>query len=310
MANNSKIEWTQATWNPITGCDKVSQGCKNCYAEIMHRRLMKMHTRKYNKPFLGDVSFHEDDLGIPLKRKKPTIYFVNSMSDLWHPYVLFEWIESIFFVMAESQQHTFQILTKRPEIAIDFYQWLKKRNREWWDARPWPLPNVWIGTSVEDQKTADERIPHLIKIPAAVRFLSCEPLLGEIVLSWNQNGFKVDEKGANLHWCIVGGESGHKARPMHPDWVRSLRDQCKAAGIPFFFKQWGQWGPYEKARALITPEQSLGVFKSIHVYHNGKVEENPLYTDVDSELCEWMFKLGKHAAGNVLDGKTHLNYPA
>lgn len=379
MANNSKIEWTQSTWNPITGCDKVSQGCKNCYAEIMHRRLMKMHPRKYSKPFLGNIQMHEKDLTIPMERMVPTVYFVNSMSDLFHPSVPFEFVAKVFICMGLCPHHTFQILTKRPEraleffkeyeyfgfgddrttdeLAMDFHPWLydKKthqlrqdlRNAGWfWDSygdddsrfifeNDAPLKNVWIGVSVEDQKAANERIPLLLQIPAAVRFLSCEPMLGPIDLSicttWPPSkctkcgfvgrGLLVDEgtecpecdsfmdRLPMIDWVIVGGESGHKARPMHPDWVRAIRDQCNACSIPFFFKQWGQWGPYEKAMALLKGDQALGVFDYVHVYRDGKTDPNPPWQDVDAERCEWMFKLGKHAAGNVLDGQTHLNYP-
>jgi protein gp37 len=304
MANNSKIEWTQATWNPITGCDKVSQGCKNCYAEIMHRRLMKMHPRKYNKPFLGYIETHEDDLSIPMKRKAPTIYFVNSMSDLWHPDVPFDFILSIFLVMKSTPHHTYQILTKRPEQAVRFFEFLKNSPVKTKFHR---LPNVWIGISVEDQKAAAERIPYLLQIPAAIRFLSCEPLLGPIDLT------HIDADGAghkdycqincltgeqtdmarpcrdveSIDWVIVGGESGHKARPMHPDWVRLIRDQCKRANIPFFFKQWGSWAP--------PPDEWPEKAKRQSVVHNGIGYE--------------MINLGKHAAGNLLDGQTYLNYP-
>lgn len=326
MANNSKIEWTQATWNPITGCDKVSQGCKNCYAEIMHRRLMKMHPRKYSKPFLGNIQWHIDDLKTPTNTKKPTVFFVNSMSDLWHKDVPFDFIDAVFSEMSRNERHTFQILTKRPEIALKFFN--ARAGHAW-------TKNVWIGVSVEDQKAADERIPLLLQIPAAIRFLSCEPLLGPIDLiactTWppdkcpycdfigrgilDENGRMCPECSSYMDrmpmidWVIVGGESGHKARPMHPDWVRAIRDQCNACSVPFFFKQWGQWGPEEKAIELLKPDQALGVFHHIHIYPDGKIDEHPPYQDIDSERCQWMFKLGKHAAGNTIDGKIHLAYP-
>lgn len=232
----TKIEWTQRpgtigeTWNPTTGCDKVSQGCKNCYAEAMHARLQKMNPKKYDHPFLSHVKTHPDTLGIPLSWSKPRTVFVNSMSDLFHPENKLGFIDEVFGVMAYAKQHTFIIATKRPEIALE---WSKihtltdaqqiqdhARIHAAGELQPyesfkiqWPLPNVWFLTSVEDQKTADERIPYLLQIPAVVRGISAEPLLGPIDISQYL-----------LDWVICGGESGHNARPMRPDWARSLRD--------------------------------------------------------------------------------------
>lgn len=326
MSVNSAIEWTMHTWNPTTGCDKVSQGCKLCYAEVMHRRLMKMHPKKYNKPFLGNVVTHPEDLTFPGTIKKPGVFFVNSMSDLFHKDVPEDFINAVFQVMRSHERHTFQILTKRADIAANFY----RRNAKW----HW-MKNVWIGTSVEDQKTANERIPHLLQVPAVVRFLSCEPLLGPVDLSicttWpphkcQECGFVgrglLVEEGTEcpecehfmdrlpmIDWVIAGGESGHGARPMHPDWVRAIRDQCKAAGVPFFFKQWGQWGAYDKAVRILKPDEPLEIFHHTHVYRDGKVDNNPPYQDVDNNKCEWVFKLGKHQSGNELDGVTHTEMP-
>src|SRR3990167_4822889 len=224
----SKIEWTDETWNPTTGCNKVSEGCKNCYAEVQHRRMMAMHPKKYKRPFLDGAFADEASLENPLHFKKPTKFFVNSMSDLFHENISFTFIARVVRMMEDCPQHTFQVLTKRPERMLEFWNWFSKH------ALP-PAENVWLGVSCENQKAADERIPLLLQVPAAVRFLSCEPLFGEI------NIRKYFTMLRTLHWFIAGGESGHHARPMHPDWARGLRDQCKAAGVPFFFKQWGEW---------------------------------------------------------------------
>lgn len=249
----TKIEWTDATWNPVTGCDKVSQGCKNCYAEVMHKRLMGMFPQKYSKPFLGNVQFHAEELDKPKSWKKPLKIFVNSMSDLFHEDLDFNYIREIFEIMRAADWHTYQILTKRPRRILEFIQWFTNEY-----VIPFIFPkNVWIGVSCEDQKTADERIPLLLKVPATIRFISCEPLLGPIKL--HKYVEPATLHSYHLHksldipvidWVIVGGESGRNARPMHPDWVRSIRDECKVTnggfgGVAFFFKQWGEWMPLE-----------------------------------------------------------------
>src|SRR3990172_7803150 len=227
----SKIEWTDRTWNPLTGCTKVSQGCKNCYAERFALRMWG--ARKFT-----DIICHMDRLDQPEKWRQPQKVFVNSMSDLFHERAPFDFITLVYEAMARAKQHTFQILTKRPERALEYCQscgpaWLAKGYQ-------WPLPNVWMGISAEDQPTADQRIPILLRIPAAARFVSCEPLLGPMFIQ----GFLLDgwhKYASRLNWVIVGGESGPGARPMHPDWARGLRDQCQKAGTPFFFKQRGEW---------------------------------------------------------------------
>lgn len=252
----SKIEWTGKTWNPVSGCTRKSRGCDNCYAVSMTKRLESMGLPKYaglvnlNKNhFNGVVKCHEDDLLKPLKWKKPTMCFVNSMSDLFHKDVPFEFIDKVFAVMALTPHITYQILTKRPERMAEYFKHLnvaefkhfvfinalhkhmpiaEKYRRS--DNLLWPLPNVWLGTSVENQEAADERIPYLLECPAAVQFLSCEPLLGPLDLALR--GFN----GAAT-WVIAGGESGAKRRPHEIEWFRSLRDQCQAANVPFFMKQ-------------------------------------------------------------------------
>jgi protein gp37 len=230
MADKSAIEWTDATWNPVTGCTKVSPGCDHCYAERVTERWQ-------GKGSFNRVVLHEDRLSKPLKWRKPRRVFVNSMSDLFHDDVPDAYIAEVFSVMARAPQHTFQVLTKRHgRMRSLLNRGSFRDNLATW-CRPWPLPNVWLGVSVEDQKWADVRVPALLDTPAAVRFLSCEPLLGPVWLKafWLQPTFP----GPRINWVIVGGESGPGARPMHADWARSLRDRCVAAGVPFFFKQTG-----------------------------------------------------------------------
>ncbi len=214
----SRIEWTEKTWNPVTGCTKISPGCKHCYAENMARRLKAMGTPGYEDGF--KLTLHPGRLDEPLRRKKSTVYFVNSMSDLFHKQVPSKFIDRVFEVIAASPQHNFQLLTKRPERMARYFR-----------SRDVP-PNCWLGTTVEDQKYGVPRIDLLRTIPAKIRFLSIEPLLEDLGA--------LDLK--NIHWVIVGGESGPKARPMQPEWVENIRVQCHAQGASFFFKQWGGWG--------------------------------------------------------------------
>lgn len=218
MASTSKIEWTEKTWNPVVGCTKVSPGCKHCYAEAMAKRLKAMKTPGYENGF--KLTLLPQRLFEPLKRKTPTIYFVNSMSDLFHEDVSFTYIEQVFDIIRKCEWHTFQILTKRAERMAEFFA-----NRS--------IPkNAWLGVTVEDKKYGLPRIDYLREIAASIRFLSVEPLLedlGQVDLS-------------DIHWVIVGGESGPKARPMNKSWVENIRLQCKKYNVAFFFKQWGGWG--------------------------------------------------------------------
>lgn len=214
MASNSHIEWTHTTWNPVTGCTKVSQGCKHCYAERMAIRLQAMGMERYRHGF--NVTLQEDLLELPLQWRQPRLIFVNSMSDLLHTDVPTDYIQRVFATIARCPQHTFQILTKRSERLREIAQEL-----------PWPT-NAWMGVSVENEAVI-HRVCDLQQVPAAVRFLSVEPLLGPI------RRLPLD----GIHWVIVGGESGPKARPMRSEWVEGILRQCQEANVPFFFKQWG-----------------------------------------------------------------------
>lgn len=259
---DSKIEWTDKTWNPVTGCDKVSQGCKHCYAE---RIAGRMWATQYSRNPDGtprkftDVRCHADRLNQPHTWRNPAMVFVNSMSDLFHEDVPDSFIGEVWSKMLETPRHTYQVLTKRPERMRDIVTRLvaecrRKGLRE--------ATNIWLGVSVEDQTAANKRIPPLLQTPAAVRFISAEPLLGPVVFADACNDWLED----GIHWVIVGGESGPGARPMSSEWARLIREQCQAAGVAFFFKQWG--------------EHEMG----------GK-------------------KIGKHAAGRVLDGRTWDEFP-
>ena len=210
----SSIEWTELTWNPTTGCNKLSAGCKFCYAEVMTRRLKGMGQEKYKDGF--ELRLHPSALKIPYTWTKPSIVFVNSMSDLFHEDVPLSFIKKVFKVMNENKQHTFQVLTKRAERLFEVHKELK------WTS------NIWMGVSVENLKVAD-RIDYLSRTRAKVKFLSLEPLIGPLP----------DLKLNRINWVIVGGESGHKPRPMQTEWVLDIKNQCKSASVPFFFKQWG-----------------------------------------------------------------------
>ena len=214
MATKSNIEWTEMTWNPVTGCTKVTQGCKHCYAERMAKRLEAMGNIRYRDGFR--VTLHPDLVDVPRKWRQPRVVFVNSMSDLFHDDIPLTYIQQVFATMQECPQHTFQVLTKRSERLAALASFL-----------PWP-ENVWMGVSVENARVM-HRVSDLQRIPAAVRFLSLEPLIGPL------NGLPLE----GIHWVIVGGESGPKSRPMRKEWVDSIFDQCRAASVPFFFKQWG-----------------------------------------------------------------------
>lgn len=225
MAGNSSIEWTEATWNPVTGCSKVSQGCKNCYAERMAKRLVAMENPRYINGF--NVTLHHDLVGLPYKWNKPRKVFVNSMSDLFHEDVPLEFIQSVFETMNNTPQHTYQVLTKRSSRLKELAHHL-----EWSE-------NIWMGVSVENESVLT-RVDDLRSVPSSVRFLSCEPLLGTL------KSMNLDE----IHWVIVGGESGPRSRPMKEEWVWEIKDLCERQGSAFFFKQWGGVQKHRYGRML------------------------------------------------------------
>ena len=316
----SNIEWTEKTLNITIGCTEVSPGCTNCYAARMAHRLAHIPSQKANYQGLtkklpngkivwtGTVLLMPDRLNEIVANKKPTVYFIDSMSDLFHADVPVGFIYHAFAHFAKCPQHTFQILTKRADRMDEV---LKGKN---------PLPNVWLGVSVENQKAADERIPHLLQTPAAVRWLSCEPLLGPVHLRFidaeaagHKDLYRIDALNGRhtdmrepcgdlpkIDWVVVGGESGPNSRPMHPDWARGLRNQCAAANVPFFFKQWGNWA------AIDMP----WLAESIH-----PCLQNEQWLDFTggqdfNGLKVWrMRNVGKKSAGRLLNGVLHNQYP-
>lgn len=373
----TSIEWTEATWNPIAGCSVLSPGCTNCYAMRTAARLGRIEATaptyagltqpsKAGPVWTGKVAINEKATIEPLRRRKPTMYFVNSMSDLFHESVPDEVIDRVFAVMALCPQHTFQVLTKRSARMREYLT--TGRSLEVWRATRdlgmpelerskrldnavrrqvfMPLPNLWLGVSVEDQKRAVERIDDLEATPAAIRFLSIEPMLGPIDLSqWlvcpnARDGLSMDPStGAyeccrncdwtgvtgSIDWVIVGGESGPGARPLHPHWARSLRDQCATADVPFFFKQWGEWAPIcEMSEEQIDacyhpaperyPEASPRLRRKQCVLHadGQRFDGEAMYRRPAFEQGKramTMFAIGKKAAGRLLDGVTHDAMP-
>jgi len=250
MATNSAIEWTEQTWNPVVGCTKLSPGCKHCYAERMAERLEAIGVRGYENGF--KLTLVPERLEDPLRRKKPTVYFVNSMSDLFHKDIPDEYISRVLGIIRQTPQHTYQILTKRAD-----------RLQKYFLSHAAPV-NAWLGTSVENRKHGLPRIDKLRDVQATIRFLSIEPLLediGEIDLT-------------NIHWVIVGGESGPKARPMKSEWVMSIKKQCEQQNVAFFFKQWGGWGADGKKRSKKS---------------NGRLLENRTWDDMPQaqQAIQW-----------------------
>lgn len=341
------IAWTDETWNPIRGCGRVSPECINCYAERVARRFSGP-----GQPYEGliakggqwnnKIKVVPDHLTDPLRWRRPRRIFVNSMSDLFHEAVPEHFIDSVFAVMALADHHIFQILTKRPERMMTYMQGLLERSRDiaqsavslWGGKDPdavWelvqrriaegPLPNVWMGTSIGNQAAADERMPFLMRTPAAVIWISVEPMIGPVNLmewlweptgDWRTHNGKRQMKmilpaGQRLGWVVLGGESGEGSRPMHPNWARQVRDQCKQAGVPFFFKQWGEFvddgnnplpTPYpEKLRKSALKVKLDGTFVTIH-------------SEIVGSDYAIMMKLGKRVTGTLLDGKEWLEMPA
>lgn len=392
MADKTPIEWTDATWNPIVGCSVVSPGCTNCYAMRLAGTRMKTHPSragltqdsKAGAVWTGEVRLMEQWLGQPLQWAKPRMIFVCAHADLFHESVPDEWIDRVFAVMALAPQHTFQVLTKRPKRMRDYLgtragdwsvvwpdanppgslpisrheQRLAMRGAGWPDAiiRPtFPLPNVWLGVSVEDQRRADERVPILLDTPAAVRWISAEPLLGPLDLRpWlsdddgcvscddgegyalprcHGRGLPVDERCPTmlavfqtdegpidalgtpewitprrivLDWVVAGGESGPGARPMHPDWARSLRDQCATVGVPFVFKQWGEWV------SMLDRDRDDLDWRADYPKHESvghRVLNLAGGCGFHGKRVHIMRRVGKKVAGRLLDGVLHDAYP-
>lgn len=293
----TKIEWADRVWNPTVGCRRVSEGCRNCYAERMARRLAAMGRDEYRDitdgagHWNGSVKVLDDRLNEPLKWEKPGKVFVDSMSDLFHEDVPFDFFYRVMYVMSATPEQTYLVLTKRPKRMFQymtaFYENVEKNGY----LAMTPLPNLWLGVSVEHQVAADERIPWLLDTPAKKRFLSCEPLLGPIDLSDEDiegGGGPFSWLDLGIHWVIVGGESGPHARPMHVEGVRSLRDQCQAADVPFFFKQWGEYIPVRQSKNMCVPQGA-----KVWSWDDGSLS----------------YKAGKKAAGRELDGRTWDEVP-
>jgi len=390
MADNTPIEWTDATWNPVTGCTLVSEGCRHCYAARLAATRLQHHPSRKGlarlnaageAKFTGEVRFNPDVLDQPLRWRRPRMIFVCAHGDLFHESVPDDWIDQVFAVMALAPQHTFQVLTKRPErmrkyLEVKHTSYVRGHDMEMaaeqlgreWDRDQdvmrtrvfealfhGPLPNVWLGTSIEDQPTADTRIPYLLQTPAAVRWISAEPLLGPVewkrwlptarkavrpggepflapdyfmtkcehcgwvgssefvnlARGWDdadcvcpscERSFLCDEI-PQLDWVVAGGESGPGARPMHPDWARSLRDQCAAAGVPFLFKQWGAWAP---TGFMLRQADGSNCMPNV-AWPDGTVRWG------DEALCDGpgaqLANVGKGKAGRLLDGVQHDGFP-
>lgn len=372
MADNTHIEWTDATWQPITGCSVVSPGCTNCYAmKLAGTRLADHPSRaglttpsKAGPVWNGQVRLNEAWLTQPLRWKRPRRIFVCAHGDLFHEAVPDAWIDLVFAVMALSPQHTFQVLTKRAARMRAYLTDTPLCRRRWETAAvaafphiehraygiPPVLPNVWLGVSTEDQVRADERIPHLLATPAAVRFVSAEPLLGPIdfrrwlAIDWqcsrcrgffsgrhrpscpscgafggwsgshefNGRRYPTNQgvparRGSALDLIIGGGESGPGARPMHPDWARQIRDDCAAAGVPFFFKQWGAWGPDHGDGGLASLNRFLAA-RTAHLV-DGDWRYDMWASDPGRRFDADVFMVGKKVAGRLLDDVEHNAMP-
>jgi len=328
MSQSTKIEWTDMTWNPTTGCTRVSAGCDNCYAAKTTKRLQTANPARFGGligkgHFNGKIRMHEKTLLEPLKwRKSRGLVFVNSMSDLFHKDVPFGFIDKVFAVMALTPHTTFQILTKRPERMAEYFKRTQTSdefidNLSWiCDVKPklnlndtslriedgyrWTLPNVWLGASVEDQATWDERSRHLRNCPTAVRFISHEPALGPI-------DFRSGLEG--LDWLICGGESGPGARPMHPDWARQARDQCFAAGVPYFFKQWGEYMPLRDWQRREQDDPEGPTFETMPKDLIKPVSPYEDFLDTRAGVIYEMARVGKKRAGRLLDGREWSEMP-
>lgn len=336
----SKIEWTELTWNPTTGCDKVSAGCRFCYAEKMHKRLRAMGQAKYQHDFLGGAHFHPEELARPFGWKSSKIIFVDSMSDLYHDHITVQQIAEVYAVMFLNPQHTFQVLSKRAKRRAqvleseDFFleyhkacnrlhdQYIKNLSETLYFEEElrsmWPLRNVWEGTSTEDQEQLNDRGHWLARTPASTRFISYEPALGPVDLysvNWSVptaydaqgNGIEWTDPGpgfVGIDWVIAGGESGNKRlnRPAHIQWFRNLRDQCAKSNVKFFFKQWGSFAP-------ASPQPSGTDGKYLLVSDNGEFVRTNSYPRQMVMYGSMLMQQQSNKSLNILDGRTHLEMP-
>jgi protein gp37 len=321
MGDRSKIEWTDASWNPVLGCTKVSPGCDFCYAERV--------TERFHGPgSFAEIRLMPERLEQPLRWRRPRMVFVNSMSDLFHQEIPDAYIGTVFDIMARAPQHTFQILTKRhARMRSLLTDWATNGivtdigytfgNRPLGAVRMteplWtPPPNVWLGVSVENQQWADIRVPALLDTPAAVRFLSCEPLLGYVDLRVWVHLDPAEDGYSRIDWVIAGGESGPHARPMHPLWPRTLRDQCIDAGVPFFFKQRGEWTWNEPGefRKPIRPYTSrVAVMHGAGMTALTRDNEFDPFERGHPDWATRIERVGRKRAGRMLDGRTWDEYP-
>lgn len=327
----TKIEWTHRpgtrpeVLNPTTACDKISQGCKFCYAEVMHRRLGAMGQAKYQEPFLGHVRYWPDELARPFKWSKPRTVFLNSMSDIFHKDITIEQIAEIYAMMFLNDKHTFIVLTKRAERAsyvlgnsIEFHIAYQKAvarlskkylNQEEWYTfdqlmAMWPLHNVWQGVSTENQETFDDRAYYLFKTPASIRVFSMEPLIGPIKMF-----SKFESNEFNKVWCIAGGESGRNPRPANPDWFLQIMRDCKFAWIPFFLKQLGNWQPVD-IHDISQSGTAWGWFDGNGQFNvEKKYSFLPRLGSIPNDQRVNMVKV-KNKSNNKLYGKQYLEFPA
>nr|WP_117406456.1 phage Gp37/Gp68 family protein [Mycobacterium marinum] len=340
MADHTAISWAESTWNPVTGCTRISPGCDHCYIE--RTRPLRMAHRRFDGDGVGSttgVQLHPERLEIPLHWRKPRKVFVCSLADLFHDEVPDEYIARVWAVMALAPRHTFQCLTKRParvRALLNSPEWRADvQNHIAWYENPaeeslmtwarWPLPNCWLGVTAENQQWADIRIPALLDTPAAVRWVSAEPLLGRIDLSRFLEADDAKYDVPPLNWVVTGGESGPGARPAHPDWFRSIRDQCQAAGVAFHHKQNGEWiedvthypaepeiGIYEPFRVInVPPDHKNRKRCAMHpAGMTALTPDNPFHP-FKAGHPNWtaMRRVGKKAAGRLLDGREHNDYP-
>jgi protein gp37 len=345
--DNTKIEWTDATWNVVNGCSVISPGCTNCYAMRLAGTRLKHHASrkgltidtKAGPVWNGQVRFDEKVLHQPLKWRRPRRIFVCAHGDLFHDAVPTEAIDRVFAIMAQASQHQFQVLTKRAKRMRNYIHGLGDNGQACLFARrartmgaspanqlaagaehngkPWPLPNVWLGVSAENQHWLEQRVPHLLETPAAKRWISAEPLLRPLDLEpfilpvpqWSNgwlNNYPFDYPKHRLDWVVAGGESGPGARPMHPDWARDLRDQCADAAVPFHFKQWGEHAPGEVAGDYLDAEKAA---KGL-TFFNERWDEAWSEPDGHCDDEPDVYRIGKKRAGRKLDGQLHDGFPA